>query len=120
MRIHRAIGLALCAVFALAAVAAQALTSTQVETARLEYVAPDTAAMARAGELTVARKGSTGPGGYAQRATATQDALYGSTTAPVSIVEGATVAVSVPIMNTGLETLPARGDNPVHLSYHWY
>ena len=58
--------------------------------------------------------------GYGQRASVDTDAAYGSTTAPVSIVEGGDVPVEVRVTNTGSQAWPATGPDAVRLGYHWY
>ncbi len=50
----------------------------------------------------------------------TLTATYAVPTPPPSVPAGATVQVSVLLTNTGTETWPSTGTNPVDLAYHWY
>jgi len=59
------------------------------------------------------------PGAFTLRVTTDMDAGYGPTTAPATIVPGGDVPVLVHVQNTGLQTWPAGGANPVRLGYHW-
>ena len=72
----------------------------------------------RAADLVIARK--TVSRGLPLLATADLEAAFGNTTAPGAMIAGTAATVEVSVMNTGLVSWSATGEQAVHLSYHWF